>query len=229
MKPNLLLIGGPGAGKGTQSERLSQWLGVPHLSTGEIFRQQIALGTALGKEAAIYIDRGRLVPDNLADLVAEERLALPDAQDGYVLDGYPRSLPQALELARALKQRGHKLDAAIYLDVPDEDIMTRLSGRLTCRSCGKTCHALFYPPRQAGICDACGGELYQRNDDNPASISARLRIFHGITGPMLDYYRGKGLLISVDATTGMEKVSEQIRFCVQGLMQPVSAVPVQPV
>ncbi len=228
MKPNLLLIGGPGAGKGTQSERLSQWLGVPHLSTGEIFRQQIAKGTALGKEAAIYIDRGQLVPDNLADLVAEERLALPDAQDGYVLDGYPRSLPQALELERALKQCGHKLDAAIYLDVPDEDIMTRLSGRLTCRSCGKTCHARFYPPKRAGICDACGGELYQRNDDNPASIRARLKIFHGITGPMLDYYRKKGLLIPVDATTGMEKVSEQIRVCVQGLMQSVSAVPVQP-
>jgi len=214
----LLLIGGPGSGKGTQSRQLSERLGVPHISTGAVFRQEISANTPVGRQAAAYINHGQLVPDALADTVAREILDRPENSQGYVLDGYPRSLPQACELDRILSEQGRHLDGAIYLDVPDDEIVERLSGRLTCRQCQKTYHRIFYPPRQPGICDDCGGPLFQRDDDNETTVRARLKTFYAITAPVLDYYRQRGLLINIAAgQSTMEDVTARVTASVQAL------------
>ena len=191
---DLVLLGGPGSGKGTQAEQLSRELNLPHIATGDLFRGHLKDATELGKLAKTYMDRGELVPDDVTEAMVEARLALPDARDGYILDGFPRTLPQAHALAEMLDGLERTITGVLYINVGDEAIVSRLSGRLICRNCQTPYHLKFKPPRKAGACDKCGGELYQRDDDNPNTVRARLKTFHGQTEPLIEYYRKAGLL-----------------------------------
>jgi adenylate kinase len=188
------LLGGPGSGKGTQAEQLSKELKLPHIATGDLFRDNLQNVTDLGKLAKTYMDRGELVPDDVTDAMVAERLARSDTRDGFILDGFPRTLPQARALADMLAGLKRRIAGVLYINVSDEAIVDRLSGRLICRNCQTPFHRQFKPPRNPGVCDNCSGELYQRADDNPDTVRARLKTFHAQTEPLIGHYAKAGLL-----------------------------------
>lgn len=204
----LVLLGPPGAGKGTQAERLEQTLSLPHVSSGELFRENIHNETELGLLAKGYIDRGDLVPDDVTIGMVRERLSRPDCDRGAILDGFPRTQPQAVALDGMLSQMGRQLDGVLYMAVPDEELVRRLSGRWLCRQCQTAYHTVFSPPREEGVCDACGGELYQREDDKPETVRARLEVYRQQTAPLIEYYREKGLLLEVDGSGDIDAVQK---------------------
>lgn len=202
----IIMLGAPGAGKGTQAKMIAEKYGVPHVSTGDIFRANIKNGTELGMEAKEYMDQGLLVPDELTVRILLDRVAQKDCENGYVLDGFPRTIPQAEVLDGALTELGDKIDYAIDVNVPDENIVRRMSGRRACLTCGATYHIEHIPPRQEGICDKCGSELVLRDDDKPETVKNRLAVYHEQTQPLIDFYEKKGVLRTVDGTLPMEEV-----------------------
>ena len=202
----IIMLGAPGAGKGTQAKRIAEKYHIPHISTGDIFRANIKEGTELGKKAKNYMDQGLLVPDELVvDLVAD-RIQKDDCKDGFILDGFPRTIPQAESLDAALAKMGGAMDYAIDVDVPDEDIVTRMGGRRACVGCGATYHVQFNPTRQDGICDSCGERLILRDDDKPETVQKRLDVYHEQTQPLIEYYSKAGILKTVDGTLKMDDV-----------------------
>ena len=206
----IIMLGAPGAGKGTQAKMIADKYGVPHISTGDIFRANIKNGTELGMEAKKYMDQGLLVHDELTVKILLDRVANDDCKNGYVLDGFPRTIPQAEVLDNALNELGDKIDFAINVDVPDENIINRMSGRRACLSCGATYHIEHIPPKAEGICDRCGKELILRDDDKPETVKNRLGVYHEQTKPLIDFYEKKGVLKSVDGTIPMEDVFKAI-------------------
>ena len=206
----IIMLGAPGAGKGTQAERIAEKYGIPHISTGDIFRKNIKEGTELGKEAKQYMDQGKLVPDELTVRLLLDRVSAEDCSGGYVLDGFPRTIPQAEALEEALTKLGEKIDYAIDVDVPDENIVNRMSGRRACVKCGATYHLKYIPPKKEGICDECGSELIIRDDDKPETVKKRLAVYHEQTQPLIEYYSGKGILHTVDGTIDAEDVFRAI-------------------
>lgn len=202
----IIMLGAPGAGKGTQAKMIAEKYGIPHVSTGDIFRANIKNGTELGKEAKTYMDQGLLVPDELTVKILLDRVAQEDCGKGYVLDGFPRTIPQAEVLDKALTERGEAIDYAINVDVPDADIVKRMSGRRACITCGATYHIEHVPPKKEGVCDICGNELVLRDDDKPETVLNRLKVYHDQTQPLIDFYTAKGVLKAVDGTTGMKEV-----------------------
>ncbi len=206
----IIMLGAPGAGKGTQAKRIADKWKLPHISTGDIFRANIKNGTELGIEAKKYMDKGALVPDELTVKILLDRVSAKDCADGYVLDGFPRTIPQAEVLDKALEELGDSIDYAINVDVPDDSIISRMSGRRACVSCGATYHVEFAPTKTEGICDRCGKELILREDDKPETVKKRLMVYHEQTQPLIDYYAGKNILKSVDGTKDMEEVFKDI-------------------
>ena len=206
----LIMLGAPGAGKGTQAANLAKELNIPHISTGDIFRANIKNGTELGKKAKSYMDAGKLVPDELVcDLVAD-RIAKDDCKEGYILDGFPRTIPQAEVFTKQLEKNGEKIDFAIDVEVPDENIINRMGGRRACPNCGATYHIKYIPPKKEGVCDACGTELVLRNDDKPETVKKRLNVYHEATQPLIDFYKAQGVLKGVDGTKDMKDVFADI-------------------
>ena len=206
----IIMLGAPGAGKGTQAKRIAEKYGVPHISTGDIFRANIKEGTELGKKAKSYMDQGLLVPDELTCDLVVDRISQPDAQKGYVLDGFPRTIPQAEALTAALEKRGEKIDYAIDVEVPDSNIIDRMSGRRACLSCGATYHLKYNPPKAEGQCDNCGASLVLRDDDKPETVRKRLDVYHSQTQPLIDYYKAAGALRGVDGTQDIDVVFQDI-------------------
>ena len=206
----IVMLGAPGAGKGTQAKQIAAKYGVPHISTGDIFRANLKEGTELGLKAKVFMDQGLLVPDSLTLELIMDRFSKDDCKNGYVLDGFPRTIPQAEALTKALKDNNDKLDYAVDVDVPDENIVNRMSGRRACSKCGGTFHIKFNPTKVEGICDLCGGELYVRDDDKPEVVSKRLATYHEQTQPLIDYYKSEGILKTVDGTQPVDKVFEDI-------------------
>lgn len=207
---NLLLMGPPGAGKGTQAEKLSAQLSIPHISTGDMFRKAQKDGTALGLEAKGYMDRGELVPDEVTIGIVRERLSEADCTKGFLLDGFPRTTPQAEALDGILADLGYDLDAALNIEVPDEKLVERLSGRRICPQCGTTYHTAFNPPKHAGVCDKDGATLYQRDDDSEATALKRLQVYGKQTAPLIQYYEEKGKLVSINGDQEMTLVTKDI-------------------
>ena len=203
----LVLVGPPGAGKGTQAEFIAAHLAVPKISTGDIFRANVTQRTELGVEAKRYMDAGELVPDEITINMVRGRLAEPDAGDGFLLDGFPRTVPQAATLDKMLVDMGTSLDLVLELVVDDDEVIRRLSGRRTCRGCGKIWHVEFDPPTHEGVCDRCGSELFQRDDDKPETIARRLEEYANKTAPLVDYYGAQGKLVGIDATGPVEDVT----------------------
>ena len=206
----IIMLGAPGAGKGTQAKKIAERYGLPHVSTGDIFRANIKNGTELGLEAKKYMDQGMLVPDELTVKILLDRVAQEDCKNGYILDGFPRTIPQAEVLDKALTELGDKIDYAVNVHVPDENIVNRMSGRRACVSCGGTYHVVYAPTKKEGICDACGGELILRDDDKPETVQKRLAVYHEQTQPLIDFYQNKGILVEVDGTKEMAEVFEAI-------------------
>ena len=202
----IIMLGAPGAGKGTQAKMIAEKYQVPHVSTGDIFRANIKNGTELGKEAKKYMDQGLLVPDELTVKILLDRVAKEDCKNGYVLDGFPRTIPQAEVLDKALSEMGDAIDYAINVDVPDENIVRRMSCRRACLACGATYHIAHIPPKKEGICDTCGQELVLRDDDKPETVLNRLKVYHDQTQPLIDFYAAKGVLKNVDGTVDMKDV-----------------------
>lgn len=207
----IVMLGAPGAGKGTQAKMIAEEYGIPHVSTGDIFRANVKSGTELGIEAKKYMDQGLLVPDELTVRILLDRVAKEDCAGGYVLDGFPRTIPQAEVLDEALGRLGEKIDYAIDVEVPDENIVKRMSGRRACLKCGATYHVEHIPPKKEGICDDCGSELVLREDDKAETVSNRLKIYHDQTQPLIDYYTRKGILKTVDGTMDMKDVFGAIK------------------
>ncbi|MCR4814866.1 MAG: adenylate kinase [Lachnospiraceae bacterium] len=206
----IIMLGAPGAGKGTQAKMIAEKYSIPHVSTGDIFRANIKGQTHLGMEAKKYMDEGKLVPDELTVKILLDRVANEDCKDGYVLDGFPRTIPQAEVLTEALEKMGDKIDYAIDVAVPDENIVNRMSGRRACVNCGATYHIVHIPPKTENICDKCGSELILRDDDKPETVLNRLKIYHEQTQPLIDYYTEKGVLKTVDGTKDMKDVFADI-------------------
>ena len=202
----IIMLGAPGAGKGTQAKMLADKYKIPHVSTGDIFRANIKNGTELGTKAKVYMDQGMLVPDELTCDLVVDRIKQDDCKDGYILDGFPRTIPQAECLDKALDALNDKIDFAVNVEVPDENIIRRMSGRRACLSCGRTYHILYNPPKEEGICDECKKELVLRDDDKPETVEKRLKVYHEQTQPLIDYYRNKGVLAEVDGTRDMQEV-----------------------
>jgi adenylate kinase len=206
----LVFLGAPGAGKGTQAAIISQKLGLAHIASGDLFRQAVDKGTKLGKLVKSYMDKGALVPDEVTIRLISERLNERDCKSGCVFDGFPRTTEQARALDRMLASRGEAIDEAIYIEVSEKELLKRLSGRWICRKCQAPYHEVTSPPKVRNICDKCGGELYQRPDDTEETIKKRLKVYFAQTIPVLDYYRVKGNLFTVDGNLGIEEVSEKI-------------------
>lgn len=209
----IVLLGGPGSGKGTQAKKLVDKLGIPQISTGDIFRAALKEGTPMGLKAKTYMDKGELVPDDVVIGVVEERLTKPDLDKGYMLDGFPRTLAQAEALDKIIVSQGKAINHAILVDVPDEELVARLSGRRTCRNsdCGKMYHVMFNPPKRDDICDGCGSELYQRDDDSEATIRERLTVYNNQTAPLIDYYDKKQLLRRVAGVGPIDEIFASIQ------------------
>ena len=204
-------LGPPGAGKGTQARDLAQEWRVLHLATGDMLREAVAAGSPLGREARGYMDRGALVPDDVIIRMMAERLSAADAGRGFILDGFPRTIAQAEALARLLKDIGQTLDTVVYFDVSEPELLRRLTGRRVCRACGHSYHLTSNPPKRAGVCDACGGELYQRDDDGEATVRKRLEVYQRQTAPLLDYYRQRNLLAPVSGEGALAAIRDSIR------------------
>ena len=204
------MLGAPGAGKGTQAKMIADKYSIPHISTGDIFRANIKNGTELGMEAKKYMDEGKLVPDELTVRILLDRVAQDDCKNGYVLDGFPRTIPQAQVLDSELTKLGDKIDYAINVDVPDENIVNRMSGRRACVTCGATYHIVHIPPKNPGVCDKCGSELILRDDDAPETVLKRLGVYHEQTQPLIDFYENKKVLKTVDGTVDSADVFKQI-------------------
>ena len=206
----IIMLGAPGAGKGTQAKKIADKYQIPHISTGDIFRANIKNGTELGKKAKTYMDQGLLVPDELVVDLVVDRLGQEDCAKGCVLDGFPRTIPQAESLDAALAAKGETIDYAIDVDVPDENIINRMSGRRACVACGATYHIVHIPTKVEGVCDRCGEGLILRDDDKPETVKKRLDVYHEQTQPLIDYYSAKNVLKSVDGTQDMEAVFQAI-------------------
>jgi len=210
----VIFLGPPGAGKGTQAKALAQEWRVPQVSTGEMLRDAVKAGTPLGRQAQQIMESGGLVGDDVMVGLIAERLRQADAAGGFILDGFPRTIAQAEALQRLLKDLGHALDAVVYFDVPEAELVRRLTGRRLCRQCQTAYHLVSAPPRQAGVCDRCGGELYQRDDDSEATARHRLEVYARQTAPLLDYYRGRGLLASVTGEGTVQAIGAAVRRAV---------------
>ena len=206
----IIMLGAPGAGKGTQAKKIAEKYQIPHISTGDIFRANIKGGTELGMKAKTFMDQGMLVPDEITIGMLMDRIGQEDCINGYVLDGFPRTIPQAESLTKALAERGEKVDYAINVDVPDENIINRMSGRRACLGCGATYHITFNPPVKEGICDTCGQELVLRDDDKPETVKKRLDVYHQQTQPLIDYYKNAEVLAEVAGTQPMDAVFQGI-------------------
>ncbi|WCK54781.1 adenylate kinase [Aneurinibacillus sp. Ricciae_BoGa-3] len=213
---NIILMGLPGAGKGTQGERIVEEFMIPHISTGDMFRAAIREETAMGLQAKSYMDEGKLVPDEVVIGIVKERLAKPDCEKGFMLDGFPRTLPQAEALDATLKDLGRTIDHVINIDVDRSILLDRLTGRRICKSCGSTYHVVFNPPAQEGVCDKCGGELYQRSDDNEETVATRLDVNIEQSAPLLKYYDEKGLLRNINGQQDINLVFEDIAKLLRG-------------
>ncbi len=207
----IIMLGAPGAGKGTQAKMIAEEYGIPHISTGDIFRANLKAGTELGEKAKVYMDQGLLVPDDLTCDLVVDRIAQEDCKNGFILDGFPRTIPQADCLTDALDKLGEKMEYAIDVNVPDENIIERMSGRRVCPNCGATYHIVSMPPKEEGICDACGTELILRADDEPETVKKRLDVYHEQTQPLIDYYTKQGILHTVDGTLPMQEVFNRIK------------------
>lgn len=207
----VIMLGAPGAGKGTQAKKLAAAYSIPHISTGDIFRANIKEGTELGKKAKAYMDAGQLVPDELVCDLVVDRIQQDDCKNGYLLDGFPRTIPQAEALDAAVEKLGQKIDYAVNIDVPDDNIINRMSGRRACVGCGATYHIVFNPPKVEDVCDVCGKSLILRDDDKPETVKTRLDVYHAQTQPLIDYYAGRGVLVTVDGTQNMDKVFADIK------------------
>ena len=206
----IIMLGAPGAGKGTQAKKIAEKYQIPHIATGDIFRANIKGGTELGMKAKTFMDQGMLVPDEITIGMLMDRIGQEDCINGYVLDGFPRTIPQAESLTKALAERGEKVDYAINVDVPDENIINRMSGRRACLGCGATYHIIFNPPVKEGICDTCGQELVLRDDDKPETVKKRLDVYHQQTQPLIAYYKNAEVLAEVDGTQPMDAVFQGI-------------------
>ena len=206
----IIMLGAPGAGKGTQAKKLSEKYGIPHISTGDIFRANIKNNTELGKKAKGYMDAGQLVPDELVVDLVVDRIKEQDCFKGFILDGFPRTIPQAESLDAALSKLGEAVDYAINVEVPDENIVNRMSGRRACLNCGATYHIVSIPTKVEGICDRCGSPVVLRDDDKPETVQKRLSVYHEQTQPLIDYYKAQNILKTVDGTQPMEKVFADI-------------------
>ncbi|MBW5449155.1 adenylate kinase [Cohnella sp. CFH 77786] len=217
---NILFMGPPGAGKGTQAERIVEEFGVPHISTGDAFRLAMKQGTPLGLKAKEYVDQGLLVPDEVTNGIVRDRLAEEDCKKGFLLDGFPRTLAQAQALDGMLAEMGRKIDHVINLKVDRGLLLARLTGRRICKSCGSTYHVIFNPPKQEGVCDKCGGELYQRSDDTEEKVGTRLDEYTSKTAPLLAYYGDKGLLREVDGEKDIDAVTAEIGSLLRGSSRP---------
>lgn len=207
---NLILLGPPGAGKGTQAAKIIEKYNIPHISTGDIFRKNISEGTRFGKKAKEYMDKGELVPDSLVIEIATDRLTEDDCKNGFLLDGFPRTVEQAVALDAFLGEHGKKIDHVLDIDVPKEELMTRLIGRRVCKNCGATYHVTNMPPKTEGICDKCGGELMQRADDTESTVENRIEVYNKQTKPLLNYYDKLGNIAHLDGSIGLEKLFAQI-------------------
>ena len=205
-----ILLGPPGAGKGTQAAKIVEKYGIPHISTGDIFRENIKKGTELGKKAKGYMDAGELVPDELVCDLVVDRLEKDDCKNGYILDGFPRTIPQAEALTAALKEKGTAIDYALDIEMKDEEIIERMAGRRVCAKCGATFHTVNIPPKVEGVCDNCGGQLELRDDDKPETVKKRLGVYHEQTAPLIEYYKNQGILHEIDGTLGIQGVAEAI-------------------
>ena len=212
----IIMLGAPGAGKGTQADVIADKYHIPHISTGDIFRANIKNGTELGKKAKAFMDKGELVPDELTVELLLDRVKNDDCKDGYVLDGFPRTIPQAEVLDSELAKLGEKVDFAINVDVPDESIIERMSGRRSCPTCGAIYHILYIKPEQEDVCDKCGSSLVQREDDREDTVRNRLKVYHDQTTPLIAFYENKGVLRGVDGTRDMEQVTKQILEVLEG-------------
>jgi len=213
---NLILMGPPGAGKGTQAERIKAEFSIPHISTGDAFRAAMKQGTPLGLKAKEYVDAGRLVPDEVTIGIVRDRLREDDCRKGFMLDGFPRTIAQAEALDGILAELGSRIDHVINLKVDRDLLLARLTGRRICRSCGATYHLLFNPPAKEGVCDKCGGELYQRSDDTEEKVGTRLDEYINKTAPLLEYYAGRGLLRELDGERNIDEVTEELRGLLRG-------------
>jgi adenylate kinase len=210
MSTYFVLLGPPGAGKGTQARRIAEELGLPHISSGDIFRENLEKGTRLGEKARAYMDRGELVPDDITIEMIQERLSRPDCEDGALLDGFPRTVAQAEALADMLEEFESRVDAVPYIKVPEDELVTRLSGRLVCKAHGHVFHKKFNPPEEPGVCDYDGSELYQREDDKPGTVKRRIRVYLEQTEPLIEYYRKKDVLIEVDGDQPIDDVTADL-------------------
>lgn len=206
----LIMLGAPGAGKGTQAKKIAEKYGIPHISTGDIFRANIKNGTELGNKAKSYMEKGLLVPDELTCDLVVDRIAQEDCKNGYVLDGFPRTIPQAEALKAALGKMGTTIDYAINVEVPDENIVKRMGGRRACLACGCTYHVVFNAPKVEDVCDVCGAKLVLRDDDKPETVKKRLDVYHEQTQPLIDFYDKEGVLVEVDGTQNLEDVFQAI-------------------
>ena len=206
----IVMLGAPGAGKGTQAQMMAEKFGLPHISTGDIFRANIKNGTELGKKAKAFMDAGKLVPDELTVEILLDRVKADDCAKGYILDGFPRTIPQAEVLTKEQSAMGDAIDFALNIDVPDENIVNRMSGRRSCPSCGATYHIQYVPPKKEGICDECGNALILRDDDKPETVLNRLKVYHEQTQPLIDYYNAAGVLRTIDGTRDVDTVFNEI-------------------
>ena len=211
----IIMLGAPGAGKGTQAKQIAAKFSIPHISTGDIFRANIKANTELGKKAKEFMDQGMLVPDSLTLELIMDRFTNADCANGYVLDGFPRTIPQAEALTKALADKGETIDFAINVEVPDESIVNRMSGRRACLTCGATYHIKYNAPAKENVCDTCGAELVLRDDDKPETVLKRLSVYHEQTQPLIDYYKNEGVLREVDGTQDMNKVFDDILAILQ--------------
>jgi len=218
----LVLLGPPGAGKGTQAQALVTLYAIPQISSGDLLRAVVREDSDLGREAAGYMDRGQLVPDEFVLKLIAERFRKQDAQRGFILDGFPRNLSQAEALAKRLDHAGLKLDKVVAVMLPDDEILQRITGRRTCKNCSAMYHMVFEPPAKPGVCDKCGGELYQRDDDSEDTVRERIKVYHAATQPLLDYYRRLGLLAEVDGVGRPDDVAKRVLSSLKGIAVPAN-------
>lgn len=207
---NIIMLGPPGSGKGTQAKEIIEKYDIPQVSTGDLLREAVKNQTDLGKQAKEYMDAGKLVPDDVVVGMVKERLQEDDCRKGFILDGFPRTVPQAESLDKTLEEVGTKIDKVLSIEVPDSEVVERLAGRRTCENCGTMYHVKFNPPEKEGVCDKCGGKLYQRDDDNEETIRNRLQVYHDQTSPLKDYYARKGLVKEIEGIGDINKIKEAV-------------------